>query len=272
MALTRIRDGLPLRAQITVAGYLARKPAPPATDARTDIGEATATGAGFLEIPAIAPDVQRSYDADVGQPGFVMNVSRLRTHQPSMQTSLFELLTAVTRMAWLSLHQRGILVAACASTLGDAYCSLAWGKKLADEAGADVAAGVLRGEDDRLEPAERVPARWARQITRDPDATCAGDVQALREAGDEDARIFARTVFVVIRAAFSSVSDALGARPDQALAEAAPAAVRNAVTFGRPVGAGQEGPAAGTVHMDGALTRDAVCRTYAPERAGTGED
>ena len=270
LAHQRIGDGLPLRAQIAVAGYLARKPARPATGARTDIGEAAATGAGFPEIPAATPNVQRSCDADAGQVGLVMNVSRLRARQPSMQTSLSGLLTAATRMASLSLRQRGILVAARASTLGGACCSLAWGKKLADQAGADAAAGVLRGEDDRLEPAERVLARWARQITRDPSATRAGDVQALREAGCEDGQIFAITVFAAIRVAFCPVSDALGARPGQALAGAAPAAVRNAVTFGRPAGAGEEGPAAGTVHMDGAPARDVVRGTDAPERAGTG--
>ncbi|MDQ3485407.1 MAG: hypothetical protein M3445_08370 [Actinomycetota bacterium] len=112
----------------------------------------------------------------------------------------------------------------------------AWGTKLAGEAGDAVAAGVLRGDDDRLDPSERALARWARQVTRDPNATGAGDVQALRDAGYADPQIFAITVFVALRMAFSTVNDALGARPDQELGETAPTPVRDAVTFGRPVG------------------------------------
>ena len=38
-------------------------------------------------------------------------------------------------------------------------------------------------------------------------------MQALRDAGFDDAQIFAITVFVAARLAFSTVNDALGARP-----------------------------------------------------------
>lgn len=259
LAQQRTREGLPLRAPIAVVGYLARKPDP--SEAATRVGTEvyrvrstpdrdTATGAGFLNIPETSPDVRRSDDADVDQVGFVMNASRLWAHQPSMHTSLFELLTSAARVASLTLRERGILITACASTLGDAYCSLAWGKKLAAEAGVDVAAGVLQGEDDALLPAERALATWARQITRDPNATHARDVQAIRDAGYQDAQIFAITVFVALRVAFSSVNDALGARPDQALAEATPASVRDAVTFGRPIDTADE-TSAGTVCVNG---------------------
>jgi alkylhydroperoxidase family enzyme len=101
-----------------------------------------------------------------------------------------------------------------------------------------VAGSVLRGDDQRLDAAERALARWARQITRDPNATAAADVQGLRDAGYDDAQIFAITAFVALRIAFSTVNDALGARPDRALGETVPAAVREAVTFGRPVDVG----------------------------------
>jgi len=87
-----------------------------------------------------------------------------------------------------------------------------------------------------LDPSERALARWARRVTRDPNLTDAADVDALRDAGFDDAQIFAITVFVALRIAFSTVNDALGLRPDRELREAAPAAVRDSVTFGRPVG------------------------------------
>ena len=44
------------------------------------------------------------------------------------------------------------------------------------------------------------------------------------------------TAFVAFRLAFSTVNDALGAAPDKRLADDAPHAVRDAVSFGRPPG------------------------------------
>lgn len=144
------------------------------------------------------------------------------------------------RSGSLTFRQRGILVAAYASALGGAYCSLAWGSKLACEAGADLAGAVLRGDDGTLDPSERVLAAWARQIGRDPNATDVGDVQALCDAGYDGVQIFSIMLFVALRIAFSTVNDALGARPDHALGETVPVEVRDAVTFGRPVGAVEE--------------------------------
>jgi len=252
LARERVRDGLPLRAPIAVVGYTARKPATTRAGTVTDAGSTDAgfaaratasdqrsTDAGFLGAAEMSADAQRLYDDDVEELGYVMNVSKLWAHQPGTQIALFELLGQTVRAGSLTFRQRGILVTACASALGDAYCSLAWGKKLAGEAGADLAGGVLRGDDDRLDDSERALARWARRITRDPNATDAGDVQALRDAGYDDTQIFAITVFVALRIAFSTVNDALGARPDRALGESVPAPIRDAVTFGRPVGVGE---------------------------------
>jgi alkylhydroperoxidase family enzyme len=177
------------------------------------------------------------YDDDVEELGYVMNASKLWAYQPATQVGLFDLMGQAVRAGLLTFRQRGILATACASALGDAYCSLAWGKKLAGDAGADLAGGVLRGDDELLDVSERALARWARRITRDPNATDARDVEALRDAGFDDRQIFAITVFVALRIAFSTVNDALGARPDRALGDSVPEPVRDAVTFGRPVAA-----------------------------------
>jgi alkylhydroperoxidase family enzyme len=93
----------------------------------------------------------------------------------------------------------------------------------------------LRGDDNRLDGADRALARWARRVTRDPNGIVAADVEALRNGGFDDDRIFAITVYMALRIAFSTVNDALGARPDRQLADSVPAAVRAAVTFGRPI-------------------------------------
>jgi hypothetical protein len=57
----------------------------------------------------------------------------------------------------------------------------------------------------------------------------------LRAAGLSDREIFEATVYVAFRLAFSTVNDALGARPDQRLVASAPPEVRAAVAYGRPL-------------------------------------
>lgn len=63
----------------------------------------------------------------------------------------------------------------------------------------------------------------------------------MRDAGFDDAQIFAVTLFVALRIAFSTVNDALGTRPDRELGDTVPAPVRDAVTFGRAIGGGSKG-------------------------------
>jgi uncharacterized peroxidase-related enzyme len=179
--------------------------------------------------------VEALYAEDVEDLGFVMNGTRLWGLVPEASTALFGLLQTVTDAGGLSFRHRAVLVLATASTLGDSYCSLAWGGKLAAKAGPDLAAAVLRGDDTGLEPAERALAEWARRLVRDPNATSAADVQSLRDVGFDDRQILALTVYAAGRLAFSTVNDALGARPDRALADGVPAAVRDVVRFGRPV-------------------------------------
>lgn len=189
--------------------------------------------AAFVPDPVDSADVRRLYEDDLEQVGFVMAASRVWAHQPELHDGLFTLLASAARACGLTFRQRGVLITACASTLGDSYCSLAWGTKLAGVAGAELAASVLEGTDVGLDDAERVLAAWARVVVADPNGTTTGQVQALREVGYSDAQVVALTVFVALRAAFSSVNDALGASPDAEWGGRAPAEVLDAVTYGR---------------------------------------
>jgi alkylhydroperoxidase family enzyme len=196
-----------------------------------------APDAGFLRAAETTPDAQQLLDADIADLGWIMNLTRLWAHQPVLKRQLFDLIGQAAGSGGLSMRQRGILITACASTRRDSYCSLAWGKKLAAEADADLAVGVLVGDDELLDDAERALAAWARSVAGDPNATTADDVAMLRDAGYDDAQILAITVFVALRLAFSTVNGALGAGPDHQLADTAPASVVAAVSFGRPVAA-----------------------------------
>ena len=189
---------------------------------------------GFLRVPPTSPEVQQLFDDDVAKVGFVMNLSRLWAHRPAAHDLLFDLVASTVKAGRLTMRQRGILISAGASALGDSYCSFAWGRRLADAADPDIAGGVLRGDDAGLDPSEQALATWARLLATDPTGTSPDDVQALREAGFDDAQIFEITVFVALRLAFSTVNAALGVLPDQELDDAAPPAVREAISYGRP--------------------------------------
>jgi len=189
----------------------------------------------FLQEPAESPQVRALYDEDLADSGYVWNVSRLWAHQPDTVKGLFDLMSQAFKPSDLNFRQRGILVAAAASSLGDSYCSLAWGGKLGKASDATLAAGVLTGGDTGLTDQEKAMAEWARKVARDPNATTPADVEALRAAGLDDGQIFAITTFVALRLAFSTVNDALGAQPDAQLAESLPDEVREAVSYGRPV-------------------------------------
>lgn len=203
--------------------------------ATTTDGPAAEATIGFLSVPETTAEAQRIFDEDLAEVGYVMNVSRLWAYQPTTMTGLFNLLRRAHSAHGLSLRQRCILVAACASTFGDSYCSLVWGSRLAAASDAPTAAGVVCGSDDGLDASERAMAGWARAVARNPNATTAAGVQALRDAGFSDHQIFTITVFVALRLAFSTVNDALGVPPDPGLRSTAPGAVLDAVTFGRPI-------------------------------------
>jgi uncharacterized peroxidase-related enzyme len=195
----------------------------------------------FLSEAPPSPEAERLFDGDIEGIGYVANVSRLWAYLPAALNDLAELMGQAADAGGLSPTQRAVLVTATASTLGDSYCSMAWGKRLARETTPQVAAAVIGGESDGLEPAEQALARWAQLVTRDPNAITADDVQALRNTGFDDSQIFGITAFVALRMAFSTVNDALGAVPDQELHDSLPQPLRAAITFGRLADRAEDG-------------------------------
>ena len=187
----------------------------------------------FLSEPEPTAATRALYAGDQERVGYVMNLSRMWAHQPAAHDILFDLVDDMATAAGLSFRDRGLLISAAASTMGDSYCSLAWGNRLAGAADGAIAAGVLTGDDDALDDRERALTRWARQVARDPNGTTATDVEALRDVGYDDGQVQAITTFVALRLAFSTVNDALGAVPDDELSASVDPQVRRAVTWGR---------------------------------------
>ena len=189
---------------------------------------------GFLTEPAITAEVQASYDSDVKDHGYVMNLSRVWAHHPESHDRLFALVADAVELGGLTFRERGILITAMASTIGDSYCSLAWGNRLAREAGPEVAGAVIGHDDERLDERDRALAVWARTVAGAANSTTPADLEPLRAAGFDERQIFAITLFVALRQAFSTVNDALGPLPDRQLREAASPPVRDGVSYGRP--------------------------------------
>lgn len=194
----------------------------------------TANRAGFLVEPEPTAPVAQLYDQEQERQGYVANLTRVWAQSPEALAVLSHALSLATTLAGLGEAERALLTTATASTMGDAYCSLAWGANLARAVGDDVAAGLIRGDDSRLGERGLALAHWARQVVGDPNGTTGADVEELRRLGYTDQQVFGLTFFVALRQAFSTVNDALGAAPDAELADRVPPAVRRAVGFGRP--------------------------------------
>jgi uncharacterized peroxidase-related enzyme len=179
-------------------------------------------------------NVEGMYARDLKSQGYVANLTRVWAHSPESMAALSYALSVATESAGLDVRRRALLVTATASAMGDAYCSLAWGMKLAAAAGTDVAARTVAGDDSEgLDDVDRALVRWARKVVRDPNGTTASDVDDLRAVGLDDEQVFAVTLFVALRQAFSTVNDSLGATPDVELVERVPEGLREAVLFGR---------------------------------------
>jgi uncharacterized peroxidase-related enzyme len=189
----------------------------------------------FLPAPADSEATARLYQGDLASQGFVMNLIRLWAWRPEVYEGFVALRKQLMEGSSLSGRELAVLVCATAGELGDSYCALAWGKKLAAAADAALAAAVLRDAPcDALSLREQALSAWARQVVQDPNATTSVDVGALRDAGLSEREIFEATTFVAFRLAFSTINDALGVRPDWQLAASAPVEVSEAVRFGRP--------------------------------------
>jgi len=199
--------------------------------ARTQLGKGIAV---FLNVPD-SPEAAAFLERERAAAGYVMNLERAWAWRPDIAEAFVALRKQLTDRSTLTAREIAILVCATARSLGDSYCALAWGSRLATLANPAFAAAILEGAGaDLLTERERTLSAWTQQIVRDPNGATREQVDALRTAGLADLEIFEATAFVALRLAFSTVNDALGAQPDRQLAEAAPSEVRSAVSYGRP--------------------------------------
>ena len=195
---------------------------------------AATPAAGFLPDPPPSVAVDRMYAADLDAQGYVAHLTRLWATCPEALHLLSQTLGLAGHLGGLDFRQRQLLITAGASAMGDSYCSLAGGDRLAAAATSETAAAVIGGATETLSASDAALVSWARRMARDPNATTQADVDELRTLGFDDGQVFAVTLYVALRLAFATVNDTLGAAPDPELAERVPPAVLDAVSFGRP--------------------------------------
>lgn len=194
----------------------------------------------FVTPPSDTPETEKIYASSAAAQGFVMNLTKVWAWRPDVFEGFAALRNQLTRTSTLSQRDLAVMVCAAAAQLGDSYCALAWGRMLAQEVGPAAAAAVLVGwpaaPQPELTARDRALAVWARLVVSNPNGAQASDLQAMRAAGLGERELVEATIFIAFRLAFSTVNDALGVCPDPQLADAVPAAVRAAVSFGRPTG------------------------------------
>jgi uncharacterized peroxidase-related enzyme len=191
---------------------------------------------GFLTAAPLTDDVRRLFEGELAHQGYIANNTRVWAHAPESLAALSWVLERSMEGAGIDRNEVSVLVTATAAASGDSYCSLAHGAQLAARSGTETAVGVVFGDDRSLSPRGRALAAWARSVVRDPNAITRGHVDTLRAAGFDDGQVFAVTVFVALRLAYSTVNDALGAVPDDELVAGVPHELRVAVGFGRRPG------------------------------------
>src|SRR3954447_11987882 len=96
---------------------------------------AEAGRASFLDDPEVDEQVARLYTSDVSGQGYVAHLTRVWANSPEALGALSYILKNAAIAAGLDDRTRALLVTACAATIGDSYCSLAYGSRLAREAG-----------------------------------------------------------------------------------------------------------------------------------------
>ena len=178
------------------------------------------------------------YEDSLSSEGYVPNYVRLWCWRPEILEAFAKLRADLLVDSTLSPREVAVMVASTASALGDSYCSLAWGEKLAEVSDGETAAGVINGVDTGLSAREAALAAWSRAVVDDPNTTTEVGVDRLREAGLTEREIFEATAWIGLRLGLSTINDALGAQPDRQLVDRVPVLVRDAVSFGRQSGPG----------------------------------
>lgn len=151
--------------------------------------------------------------------GYVPNYAKVFCHRPEVMSAWANLLAKIKNRVD---HRTFELVTfAAARAIGSSSCSLAHGKVLSEQYfGRDAVRALARETDasDEISDADRALVRFARKVVRASSTVTQDDVDELKTLAFDDAQIFDIAAIAAARAFFANLIEALGARPDPAMA------------------------------------------------------
>ena len=179
-------------------------------------------------------DVQRMYEKDRRQKGYVPNYALVFSLRPDVMDAWGNLIGAIS--GHMDRRRYELVTIAAAKALTSSYCMLAHGKVLHDNFySADQLEAIAADYHTAdLTPAEVAMMAFAEQIVRDATAITQADVDGLRAHGFSDADIFDIVTTATARCFFSKTLDALGVSADS-LFQALEPELRESLTVGRPI-------------------------------------
>lgn len=163
-------------------------------------------------------------------PRDIPNYERAFSHRPGVYEAWMGLNGAIK--AGMDPRRYELVSIAVARVLRSSYCSLAHASR--------ALAAELVTVDDLADPSslpevDRAIVAFAEQVARDATAVDQADVDALRAHGLSDQDVFDVVAAATARCFFAKTLDAVGAQADATFAALEPAALRDALTVGRPI-------------------------------------
>jgi uncharacterized peroxidase-related enzyme len=185
-----------------------------------------------------APDAVRAmYDADRTAAGQVPNYTRACSHRPAVYRAWRELIGSIN--GGMDKRRYELVTLAAARRLRSSYCTLAHGSILLDDGIVDADQLAAIAQDHHVADLDEVDVAvmdLAGKVVDDATSVTQADIDRLRTLGLSDAEIFDVVAAASARCFFSKTLDALGVQPDARFADFEPAALRDQLTVGRPIG------------------------------------
>jgi uncharacterized peroxidase-related enzyme len=181
-------------------------------------------------------DVRAMYETDRTAAGQVPNYTRAFSHRPAVYKAWRELIGSIN--GGMDKRRYELATLAAARRLRSSYCALAHGSVLLDGmVGAEQLTAITQDHHVAgLDEVDIAVMDLADKVAEDATAVTPADIDRLRKLGLADADIFDVIAAASARCFFSKVLDALGTQPDARFADLEPAALREALTVGRPIG------------------------------------
>ena len=179
--------------------------------------------------------VAKMYETDREVFGELPNLTRAFSLHPEVYAAWRQLNGAIK--ADMDLRRYELATLAAARRLRSSYCALAHGTILAKQFMAPDA--VREAMNDHraagLDEVDVAVMDLADKVAADATAVEPADIDRLRALGLDDREISGVVLAATARCFFSKTLDALGAEPDAKYAAMEPAALREALTVGRPI-------------------------------------